>query len=355
MTDNNKNFAVEKLKLESEKIKCEIRELEKPFYTRPSFWISTATAIFAIFGMLGQYTVYTIRSEKADLNVEKAEKRIKIAKTVEKESELKNKELLKNKAQLESEVVSIKDKLQKAKLALQDTNRRIQEIENDVTAEQRERLEAVSYAIDTAQEAIPKSRQVAIARATVDQMIPDNDINGISSIIDLKQNGKVKSLDIRIDIEHTFIGDLRIELESSSRKKIILFDRTGGATNDLHRWFDISSCPALKDLKDDEIRGQWTLCVKDLSHLDIGRFISWGIEVKKESFDVVLNSYGTSKIQAIKAIRKATGVGLKKAKELVDSVPIEIKQDTSEQEAILLKQLLEPLGASVEIKPNVKY
>lgn len=352
MTDDDKNLAIEKLKLENEKLQCEIRELRRPFYMRPSFWVAAATAVFAIFGMLGQYTISSIRSEQATLNAEKAEKRVKNAKTLEKKSERKNKELIKNKFQLESELALMEEKLQKAQLAFKDTNRKIQDIEDSVPEEQRKLLEEVSYTIDTAQQAIPMARRVVSAESIVDRAIPDGNLNKISDIIELEQNGKVKSLSLQIDITHTWIGDLQVELESPSGKKIILFDRVGGSGDDLFRNFNMSSHPALKDLKGNEIRGQWILHVRDFGAMDTGRFNSWGIEIEEESFDVVLITSGTQKIQTIKAIRQATGLGLMSAKKLFDSIPIEIKQEASKEEAIRIKELLESIGASVEINPS---
>lgn len=73
-------------------------------------------------------------------------------------------------------------------------------------------------------------------------------------------------------------------------------------------------------------------------------------EVKeKTSFDVVLKSFGDKKIQVIKEVRALTGLGLKEAKELVDSVPKPVKQGLSKQEAEAAKKQLEDAGAVVEL------
>ncbi len=78
-----------------------------------------------------------------------------------------------------------------------------------------------------------------------------------------------------------------------------------------------------------------------------------GEEEKKEektTFDVVLKGYGSNKIQVIKEVRAVTNLGLKEAKELVESVPKPIKEKISKEEAEEIKKKLETVGAEVEIK-----
>ena len=74
-----------------------------------------------------------------------------------------------------------------------------------------------------------------------------------------------------------------------------------------------------------------------------------GAEEQTE-FDVILSSAGDKKIQVIKVVREATGLGLKEAKELVDGAPKAIKEKASKEEADELKAKLEEAGGNVEIK-----
>ena len=74
-----------------------------------------------------------------------------------------------------------------------------------------------------------------------------------------------------------------------------------------------------------------------------------GAEVKTE-FDVILKAPGQQKINVIKAVRAITDLGLKEAKELVDSAPKSIKEAVSESEANEIKSQLEEAGAEVELK-----
>jgi len=75
-----------------------------------------------------------------------------------------------------------------------------------------------------------------------------------------------------------------------------------------------------------------------------------GGEEEKSSFDVVLAAAGDKKIQVIKAVREATGLGLKEAKELVDGAPKNVKEGLSKEDAEALKTALEEAGATVELK-----
>ena len=71
---------------------------------------------------------------------------------------------------------------------------------------------------------------------------------------------------------------------------------------------------------------------------------------EKTSFDVVLTGAGQQKIQVIKVVRAVTGLGLKEAKDLVDSAPKPVKEGVAQDEADTIKAQLEEAGASVELK-----
>jgi large subunit ribosomal protein L7/L12 len=71
---------------------------------------------------------------------------------------------------------------------------------------------------------------------------------------------------------------------------------------------------------------------------------------EKTSFDVVLTAAGGQKIQVIKVVRAVTGLGLKEAKDLVDSAPKPVKEGAAQEEADQIKAQLEEAGATVELK-----
>ena len=71
---------------------------------------------------------------------------------------------------------------------------------------------------------------------------------------------------------------------------------------------------------------------------------------EKSSFDVVLAEVGGAKLQVVKAVKEACGLGLKEAKDLVDGAPSTIKEGLSKEEAENLKKAIEESGAKVELK-----
>ena len=70
---------------------------------------------------------------------------------------------------------------------------------------------------------------------------------------------------------------------------------------------------------------------------------------EKSTFDVIIKAAGDKKIQVIKEVRAATGLGLKEAKEVVDSAPKPIKEGLSKEDAEALQKVLEEAGATIEI------
>ena len=71
---------------------------------------------------------------------------------------------------------------------------------------------------------------------------------------------------------------------------------------------------------------------------------------EQTEFDVILTSFGAAKIGVIKVVRAMTGLGLKEAKELVESAPTPVKEGVDKAEAEKVKKELEDVGASVELK-----
>jgi large subunit ribosomal protein L7/L12 len=98
--------------------------------------------------------------------------------------------------------------------------------------------------------------------------------------------------------------------------------------------------------------------VADMSVMDVVELIEameekFGVTAaaaEQTEFDVVLTAAGDKKVNVIKAVRGATGLGLKEAKAMVDGAPATVKEGASKEEAEELKKALEEAGASVEIK-----
>lgn len=71
---------------------------------------------------------------------------------------------------------------------------------------------------------------------------------------------------------------------------------------------------------------------------------------EKNSFDVVLKSFGSAKLQVVKAVKEHCGLGLKEAKDIVDAVPATLKEGVDKATADAMKAALEEAGAEVELK-----
>jgi subtilisin-like proprotein convertase family protein len=120
---------------------------------------------------------------------------------------------------------------------------------------------------------------VARGEASPGLVIPDNNPGGVSSAIAITQAGTVQGIKVSIDITHTYIGDLRVELIPPSGSPAILHDRAGGNADNLIRMFDSVSSFALAGLIGGTAEGTWQLQVKDLEAADIGKFNRWGLEL----------------------------------------------------------------------------
>ena len=107
--------------------------------------------------------------------------------------------------------------------------------------------------------------------------IPDNDAQGVSSEIQIQQEGVVKNVAVEVDISHTYIGDLRIDLVSPAGQFVRLHDNAGGPANDIKKVYDSTSTPDLSDLVGESTQGNWQLRVRDLAAFDVGTLHSWSI------------------------------------------------------------------------------
>lgn len=120
-----------------------------------------------------------------------------------------------------------------------------------------------------------------------DRSIPDNNERGIKDKITNQNVFTVTSLRVRVDVTHTYIGDLLVTLIAPSGKSVVLHDRAGGSANDLHRDYDSSSLPSLLELRGEPAAGDWTLQVQDLAAADRGRLRHWSLDIGGKSAQVV--------------------------------------------------------------------
>ncbi|MDD4653548.1 MAG: proprotein convertase P-domain-containing protein, partial [Methanothrix sp.] len=128
-----------------------------------------------------------------------------------------------------------------------------------------------------------KSTKAARGEAVPAALINDNDPQGVSSVITLSESGKISALRVSLDITHTYIGDLRVELIAPSGERAVLHDRKGGGNDNLIVTFDSDSNQELKSLLGHPSQGDWTLWVVDLAAVDTGKLNRWSIELDLEA------------------------------------------------------------------------
>lgn len=102
----------------------------------------------------------------------------------------------------------------------------------------------------------------------------------VLSVIEISEEGTISDLRIQVDIHHTFIGDLRVDLIAPDGAGVVLHNHAGGSTRDLVRTYSTQDTPALRPLLHRSIRGTWRLRVKDSFRLDVGRLNGWRIAAR---------------------------------------------------------------------------
>lgn len=138
--------------------------------------------------------------------------------------------------------------------------------------------EAIRYR--TGQEATPR---VVKGEETPGVIIPDNSPLGVSRAILLEAPGTVREMTVSVDISHTYIGDLRVELFSPGGKSAILHSRLGGSRDDLVMTYNSMPPSALTAMIGQTVHGYWVLRVTDVARRDVGKLNKWSLEVKTGS------------------------------------------------------------------------
>ena len=120
--------------------------------------------------------------------------------------------------------------------------------------------------------------QEAQASATPQVAIQDRSTAGISSVLAFEQAGVLQELAVEVNIAHTYVADLRVELIAPSGARAILLDQTGGSRNNIDLQIDSVSHPTLmQTLIGQALQGNWILRVSDLEALDSGTLDRWSL------------------------------------------------------------------------------
>ena len=118
------------------------------------------------------------------------------------------------------------------------------------------------------------------ATSTPAQDIPDRSQAGVRDVIRFTEVASISSIEVDVDITHTYRGDLRVTLYAPSGQAIVLHNRQGSRADNLQTTFDFTSIPALRELRGQSLTGEWVLHVQDLAAADYGRLNEWGLRIK---------------------------------------------------------------------------
>jgi subtilisin-like proprotein convertase family protein len=128
-------------------------------------------------------------------------------------------------------------------------------------------------------------RAAAGTQATLDQRADPNlsipDVGApVFSDINVLAAGSLTDVRITVDISHTYIGDLRVDLVTPDGTSVALHNNSGGSTDNLKKTYSSLEAPALRTLDGKSARGVWKLRVADTARLDIGRINSWRLTAR---------------------------------------------------------------------------
>jgi subtilisin-like proprotein convertase family protein/subtilisin family serine protease len=110
--------------------------------------------------------------------------------------------------------------------------------------------------------------------------IPDVAGVPVFSSILIQEDGRITDLRVQVNITHTYIGDLRIDLLAPDGSSVTLHSNAGGSADNLNRTYSLQNTPALRGLLARPIRGTWRLRVSDSFRLDAGRLDRWRIAAR---------------------------------------------------------------------------
>jgi Zn-dependent metalloprotease/subtilisin-like proprotein convertase family protein len=128
-------------------------------------------------------------------------------------------------------------------------------------------------------------------------LIPDVYPEGVLSSIYVEEDGLIKDIRVSVNIEHSYLRDLRVILLTPAGKCVVLHDRLGRKDRSLIRTYNSGAVPDLKGCIGERVWGKWTLAVFDLSKENVGSLLSWGVkflvqavekeEIKRELFPLL--------------------------------------------------------------------
>jgi M6 family metalloprotease-like protein len=143
---------------------------------------------------------------------------------------------------------------------------------------------------------VPSGVSIQVENGTAVQ-IPDNMLSGIESKINIPSGGVVKQLRVALDITHTYIGDLIVDLTGPDGTTVRLHDRAGAGTDNLMRSYDPASLAELAEFEGKGVKGDWVLAVRDVAGQDKGKLNRWGLDIVAEGVEQVIGGEAAPDIQ----------------------------------------------------------
>ncbi len=113
-------------------------------------------------------------------------------------------------------------------------------------------------------------------------VIPDDNETGIERTLTAASAGRVKEVEVTVEIIHTYIGDLVVELISPAGTSVTLHDRAGGRADNLFKTYAQATTPRLQTLRGEAIQGAWRLKVSDREAADVGKLKRWALKIVRE-------------------------------------------------------------------------
>jgi M6 family metalloprotease-like protein len=121
---------------------------------------------------------------------------------------------------------------------------------------------------------------VATGKANQVISIPDAKATGVASAIAITQSGIVAQIKVNVDIQHTYIGDLRVVLTSPGGRSTVLHPQLGGSADNLIATYNSAVPGVLSAMVGQSMKGNWILNVSDRVRADVGKLRGWGIELR---------------------------------------------------------------------------
>lgn len=122
--------------------------------------------------------------------------------------------------------------------------------------------------------AVASSRQIQ-QQNTTSVAIPDNNPQGVTSTMQIAETGTVRSIQISVTIDHTFLGDLQISLISPANQTVLLQSRSLGRSTRLQSTYTLQTTPLLRRFLNQPAQGRWQLRVVDAAESDTGTLNNW--------------------------------------------------------------------------------